>query len=539
MQLLRWSSVCLVGVLLLGCGEDRPDFYEEPLEVVGPLAVHKRFVYLDQSSGELVFVSPEFDGAELVVRTHHIDVGERPLGLQSSEDGRLVVTINGDDQTLSVVDVVSLVESRFELPSDYDAVTIGPNGRFLIAHYEDASAGGAGDSVFRNANEITIFDLDPDGEGGAEPLADATRSVISLRSSPLAFDFAPIFEVDGMEHHVLVVHAVSALTLVDMTATDEINRQRRIFFVPEDSTERLIPRRVLFTEDDTADDFDMKMFVLTSNAQDIFEVSILPPLPTDEADLALSINQFPAGRTPVEMAYYTDRQGDSKLLVLNGSSRELVIVDVETGNTTELDIDWTISQVLQFELANPTTGAIERGALLYAPSSQIVVFVDLETVEDRGTRALTSLVLSRPVQSIEMLPVIGTDKAIVVHSGSTALSVLNLARHFDIPLPGSATLRNVAFSPTGDRLFTTVAELPVLAAIELENGHPSQIDIPDPGGPIAVLADPQVILVDHEAVEGRMTLINGVDPRAETSLTVEGLFFEGLLERGPRVAGGQ
>ena len=532
-------TLCLVLFVstVFACGETRDEFYDTELVITGPVALSHRFAYLNHSAGELLFVSPGFQGSTLSYETRHVQLGEDPLEIHSTDDGTLVMAINAGDQTLSIVEVDSFREHRFELPSDYDALTLDPTGRFVIAHYRDATAGGAGDSVFRNQNEITIFDLNPDGEGGAPRLEQVDETVISLRSSPMGFDFAPPFEVQGIEHHILVVHAVSALALVDMTADDEINRQRRLFFVPEDSTARLLVQRVLFTEDDTADDYDMKMFVLTTNAQDIFEVSILPPAVDDEEDLALSINQFPAGRTPVEMAYFEDRQGDHKLLVLNGGSREIFVVDIATGNTTELMIDWTVTTVLPYQLVDETTGVTENHALLYQPGNQTVVFADLDTIEARGNRALSPLALSRAVQTIDMLPMPGTDKAIVVHSGATALSVLNLARQFDIPLPGSATLANIAFSPAGDRIFTTVAELPVLASIELENGHPSQVDIPEPGGGLAVMADPQVILVDHGTSDGRATLLSGVEPAIETSLSVEGLFLEDLFDLAERRGG--
>jgi hypothetical protein len=159
----------------------------------------------------------------------------------------------------------------------------------------------------------------------------------------------------------------------------------------------------------------------------------------------------------------------------------------------------------------------------------VVLFVNLDQVESRGIRAITSLALDRPVGSVSMVDSPGADKAIVVHSGSTALSVIDLSQRFDMTLPGSATLQNTAFSAGGDYLFTTVAERAVLAIIELANGHPSQVDIPEPGGQLAVMRNPQVILVDHGAPEGRFTLLDGVSPSEATAVTVEGLFLKDVF----------
>ncbi len=534
----RTLLVLLVSTLLgAGCGEDRPDYFESAFELLGPFAADGRFVYVNQTVDELLVITPDFEGRDLAYGLARVDVGADPFNIQLSSDGSLLFSMNAGDQTLSIVRMSDLQEERFELPSDYDALTISPSGRFVVAHYADASAGGAGNSVFRNQNEITIFDLNPEAEEGGEPLDQVDVRVLSLRSSPLGFDFAPPFSVDGKTHYMLVVRSVSALAMIDMTAEDEINEQRRLFFVPQESTERLVPTRVLFSEDDPGDDFDMKMWVLTTNAQDIFEVSILPPDAEDETELALSINQFPAGRSPVEMVSYVDRRGEPKLLILNG--RRLVVVDVATGNSTDIDVNWQLNSALTYQLVDDESGELSAGALLYQPGEPTVVFADLESLEDRGTRALTPLALSRSVQSIQMLPAVGNDKAIVIHSGETALSVLNLARRFDIPLPGSATLANTAFSAAGDRLFTTVSEVPVLATIELQNGHPSQIDIPEPGGAIAVMSDPQVILVDHLADEGRITLLNGVEPALETGITLDGLFLDNIFTLAASGRGGE
>lgn len=517
-KLLKRTFLLLIAAIALGaCGEDRDaSFFDETLDVEGPTTVNGRFAFLHRTFEEVFFVTPGFGGDGLTYSLDRVDVGADPLTMQVTPDGANLLLINAADQTLSIIDASSLAESRVPLPSDYDALTIGPNGRFVVAHYHDASAGGSGDSVFRNENEITIFDLT-----GAVP----TR-VLSLRSTPLGFDFAPSFTIAGSEHHLLVVKADSSLTLVDLTATDEVDLQRRLFFVPEDSTRYLVPQTVIFTEDDPSTDYDMKMFVLTSNAQDIFEVSILPPAIDAEEALALSLNQFPAGSTPVEMLSYWDAEGDHKILVLNGSYRHLVIVDVDTGNTTEVPVLYNVDRAIPYTLINEETAIEESWALLYDQGSSTVLFVHLDGLEDGGSRAIHSLALSRPVDLVELAPVVGSAKAIVVHSGHNALSVLDLERRYDIPLPGSATLRNIAFSPSGEYLFTTVGEVSVMAIIDLSNGHPSQIDIPDPGERLGVLTDPQTILIDHGDSDGRMTLLSAVEPSAETSTTVEGLFLE-------------
>lgn len=525
----RWNSSTwplLVAALVTGCVDEQPSWLDEPLEVSQPVALEGRFGYLHQTFNEMVFVTPSFSGERIVQRIDRVEVGAEPLEPVVASDGELLLTINAGEQTLSIVDVEALEERRFDLPSDYDALTVSPDGRFVVAHFADASLGGAGDAVFRNQNEITLFDL----EAGGERFAQVDERILSLRSSPLSFDFAPAFTMAGETHHLLVAGAASALALIDLTAVDEQDVQRRVFFVPEDSTRELVPRRVIFTRDDPTDDRDMRMFVLTTNAQDIFEVAILPPGPEDDTALSLSLNQFPAGPQPVEMIDYSDPDGDQKLLVINGASRKLVVVDVATGNTTEIDVSWSTTSALPFTLTDEDTGIQESWAILYQPNAHAtVLFVHLDQLETRGSRAVTPLALSRVVQDVRLVDRPDAESAVVVHSGGNALSVLNLRGRFDIPLPGSATLRNTAFSADGSRLFTTVAERAVLAIIELENGHPSQVDLPDPGGSLAVLDDPQVVLVDHGDVEGRFTLLDGIDP-SRPARTIEGLFLENLLD---------
>ncbi|MBN1946077.1 MAG: hypothetical protein JW797_10395 [Bradymonadales bacterium] len=532
--MIRTSHVIAAVLLLAGCTEDRPQGYEQPLSVVGPVETATGFAFLHRTFQELMLITPSYVAGELDFQTDRIPVGRQPLSLVLTPDLEVGLVINAGDQTLSIIDLVGLKVVEQELPSDYDSLTVSPDSRFVVAHYRDAQSGGSGEFVFRNQNEITVFDLYPGGRTEGERLSEIESRVLSLRSSPLGFDFIPPFTIQGQTHHLLVVRAESALTLVDMTAESPVDLQRRLFFVPETSERTLLPLRILSTQDDPADELDMRLFVLTSGSQDIFEISILPPLEGDDQALNLSINQFPGGPSPVEMISYIDRRDEQKLLVLNGATRELVVVDVQTGNTTDLDIDWTVTHAVQYLLPDPDTGVEQQWALLYTPSTYTVLYVNLSTIEDRGSRAIIPRTLSRPIQSIHLVPAGGATKAIVVHSGSTALSVLDLAHHFDIPLPGSATLSNIAFSASGDYLFTTVAEVAVLVLIELENGHPTQINLPEAGGRLAVLTYPQVILVDHMAEEGRVTLLNGVEPDENTRLTINGLFLEELFAQAGR-----
>jgi hypothetical protein len=522
---IQWVAAALLA-LGVGCVEDRPAWLDQPAQMAGPLVVDGRFGYLNRTFGELVFLTPAYSGDRLTVRFDRLEVGAAPLGAAVSPDGELVFTISATEQTLSIVDVNALEERRFELPSDYDALVISPDSRYVVAHFANAAQGGSGDAVFRNQNEITIFDL----EAGGARFAQVDARVLSLRSSPLGFDFAPAFSLNGETRRLLVVRATSALTLIDLLATHPDDVQRRVFFVSADSTRQLVPQRIIFTQDDPADDRDMRMFVLTTNAQDIFEVSLRPPTGDSERALSLSLNQFPAGPSPVEMIDFIDPSGAQKLVVLNGSNRKLVVVDVASGNTTDVDLAWTVSRAVPYTLANEDTGQPEHWAVLYAPNQlSAVLFVHLDQLESRGSRALTPLVLSRVVADVRIVDRPDAETAVVLHGGGNALSVLNLRRHFDIPLPGSATLRNTAFSADGRLLFTTVAERNVLAVIELDNGHPYQVELPDPGGALVVLGEPQVILVDHGDGEGRATLLDGLDP-SRPARTVEGFLLETLLD---------
>jgi hypothetical protein len=529
------SALLGAGLGVAGCGDDRPPYYDSAPDIVGPVAAEGRFLYLDRTTSTLLALTPDFGRDGLSLGIERAALGERPTRLWLSPDGTFAFTINGGDQTLSVVEMGSLEVISLELPSDYDALTLDPAGRFVVAHYADASSGGSGDSVFVNQNEITIFDLNPDGDADID-LDEVTSRVLSLRSSPLGFDFAPPFAIDGVTHHLLVVRADSALALVDMTAESEVDLQRRLFFVPEDSPKRVFPARVIFGDDDPADDFDTRFWVLATGAQDIYEVALLPPGPEDETQLAISLNQFPAGPSPTDMLRFYDADGNEKLLVANGTGRELTVVDVATGAALSLDVAWSVSRILPFELVDEESQALEQWALLYTPGANVIAFANLETIEARGTRALSSLALSRPVARFEQLEGGAGDKIVAIHSGGNAISVVDLARRYDIPLPGTATLANTAFSLDGAHLYTTVAEVSVLAMIELANGHPSQLDLSEPGGAIAVLAEPQVILVDHGAAEGRVTLLSGVEPSAEGALTVDGLFLDSIFDRAAEIA---
>jgi hypothetical protein len=244
-----WGPLAISLLLAQGCTEQRPAGFVDNIVISGPLAAGNRFVYVNRTFDELVVMQASTEGGEPDAEIRHLPLGDGPLSPIVSPDEALVLTINGGDQTASLVRLDDLSEYRFDLPSDYDSARFSSDGRFVVTYFGNAAAGGSSDSVFRNQNEITVLDLNPSGAPGGFDGSQVDTQVLSLRSSPLGFDFAPPFTIDGVTHQLLVVHAISALTLVEPAAEAEQDRQRRLFFVPEQSTTELIPRRIIFTAD--------------------------------------------------------------------------------------------------------------------------------------------------------------------------------------------------------------------------------------------------------------------------------------------------
>ena len=483
-----------------------------------PIAVGDRFVQLDVTRRDLWFFTPTNGNSQLDVS--ELDLPDTPHSLHPMLNGHLAV-LTQDEPGLYVVDPdgPSIVAS-FELGAGYDAIEISPDSRFIIAHFLPNSAG-TDDAILFTANQITIIDL---GDGESEA---TTREFTLADHAPLRFEFAPPLTLSDpdLPLHYAVAVAESAVSIIDLTTENEVDRQRIIPLTEPASGRTLVAQDILFSTDDPSDPFDVTMFVLASGSAELFAIDLLPADPATGRMLQPAINQISGGSRPVALhAFQT--VGRDKLLVLDGGTSQLSVVDVATSSVTVVRLDRQITGALVWEQV--IAGDVRPRALLYSPGSSIVYFAELDALERQGTGALRAVSLGQAVGSVEAVETTGDRKAVARYQSGAGLDVINLEQLRVISIPARAQLSE--FEIVGEWLFAVTPTVERLVAVELLDASPVEVDIVAPGTNLEVAGD--TILVSHADRAGWVTAYSAAAFFEGEYAEAYGYTLTGLFERG-------
>ncbi|MCA9565596.1 MAG: hypothetical protein KC561_18995, partial [Myxococcales bacterium] len=271
---------------------------------------------------------------------------------------------------------------------------------------------------------------------------------------------------------------------------------------------------VVFPDELGLDMAGTAFWVLASGTTDIFEIAVTPAPADDDHELLLTLNQFAAGDRPVRAYFYREQDERPRLMVLNDPSGDIAIVDLDTGSTDLVQTSWAFNQLEVFDVTDEETGVTSQEAVLFKSGSPTLVFAELGNLSGRGIRALSPLVLDSQLGSLEVEA--DTLHAVVNHSDGQRLSVVDLRRRYDVPLPASATISSVTLGPTGEQVYATVNSRPVLATIDLESGNPSEFDLIDPASQLLMIPALDLMLLYHR-VPDSVTLARISDPNVQTS----------------------
>ena len=324
--------------------------------------------------------------------------------------------------------------------------------------------------------------------------------------------------------HFAVAIAASAVSFVDLTTESEVDRQRLVPLAEPSSGRTLVPQRVLFSSDDRSDPNDMTAFVLASGSPEIFAVDLLPADPATGRMLQPAINQVAGGVSPAQMHPF-QIGGRDKLLVVDGGSNEVIVIDVPTSSATHIELERTVRGALLWDQVE--AGDVRPRALFYSPGTNLVYFAELEAIERQGMGALRPMSLGRAVESIERAEVTGAAKAVARYSSGQGLEIINLETRAVVPIPASVTLG--PFALAGDRLFTVTPYLEKLVAVDLLTGAPAEIEIPAAGTSVTVAGDH--VLVTHDEPGGWVSLYEAANFSDGPTTEIYGFFLEGLFER--------
>lgn len=427
--------------------------------------------------------------------------------------------------------------NEYPLGSPFTAVDISDDGRFAIAWYRPGSSS---NQIVRNNNEMAVVDLARAPCGADEGCAPNPQLIPlrSLGSRPLDVEFAPSFELRSSERRLALILSEGYITLLELDGFDpEAPNQNEtvVRFSRDNDVRNLTPQKIVWTDDDPANDDDVFAFVLVGGSDDIIGLNLLPGDELDALDrprISPSLNQLTAGRSPQDVEVYQDRDGSWKLLAVNGG-RSISVIDVATSDTVEIPLEESVNQIQLYNAVNRDTDRTEQYALLYSTTGQrSLLFVELETVEVRRTRAIRPLHLDRGISELRMAETEaeGVPRAVIVHSSAAALSILNLERRFVTPLDVTSSISDFTFADD-QTLLTVLSGQPFVTFIDLQTGHPSFVELDLAAQSVEVIPATNTVLIDHGQRLGAVTVMRLDRPSRGEATTLFGFAAHELLEQ--------
>jgi YVTN family beta-propeller protein len=310
------------------------------------LAADKGLAYVTNQKGNVTVID-----LDSLATVSEIDVGsEGPRGIGVTPDGKLLITANGDDGDISVIDrVAGKLLNRIPIGKNPEFVRV--RGDFAFVSFEPASKGGPPPKPGSKEAEALKKEREDDDE------VPAKIAVVDLKQGKVIREIVGGMETEGIEFsadgkRILItneadenisVHEIETGKLVNKVSTKEYgNRPRGIKISPDGK----IYAATL--------EYGNKLIVLDS------EFRIIKAIPTGEVPYGLafdrkgerlfvalskgkalqifdtktwkSVQNVPTGE---RCWHFTFTPDDSQILVACGRSNEVVVIDAATMKTVK------------------------------------------------------------------------------------------------------------------------------------------------------------------------------------------------------------
>jgi hypothetical protein len=521
----------IIGAALASTCGGRPEIYEDPLRITGPIVVGRHLVYLDQTRERAVVLRPY----EREVR--HVLLGRNPsFMLPTPDQSRLVVICKGhvattrDEQdeppTMWIIDPETGESVVHDLGSPFDEVAISDDNRYAVAFFSaDAEPGET--EVFRNPNAVAILDLETGdlAEKNVRSFGDVPRGVVFSPSimAPLLPDGSL-----GAQRTLAVVFADGYLTLLDVTHPERREVTVRLSLPGMDAD--VSPVEMVFAP------FAGAAYLRASGTSDVYVLALTAreAASEDENDFVVSINTLSAGSFPSDVALFSDG-GQQKVLIANQQSGDLTVIDALTARFVSIPVGDPVDRILVYPEQNPEVAVV----FSQASPRRTIHFLDLANVEASRGRNLTTLEGAEPVVGIELIP--GRAQALVVHDHDrSVISVLDLYERTLSPFTGHQALSDYAVTPGGELLAgfsgldtrLGVVDLTHLTSRAVVLEHvPSQVltlarDDDDSGD-----AELGAVIVVHDEPYGLLTVVpDPLHDTADTTFALRGFLIQDLFD---------
>ncbi len=518
-----------VALIVAGCGKEPNPGWDEPLEPVGPVMMEHGMVYLDQAFEELIVLRPQVEDEQAQLEIDRVETGALPVQMEPSASGRSLYVINRDEQTLSVFDIGSedIERSDVDIDGVYDQITVDPEGEFILLSH----SGNAPDAIVQNVNEVGIIDL----RGGVPQQIE----VVTLPTQADNLKFMPPFQLDGTSERLVVAMATNEVSVLDLNATEDYDRVRRAPLTISQADE-LEPTDVVFNPPSSERPDHASLFILDASSDDVTEIVLQPSTREDEhRRLALTFNQLAAGNQPHRIAVLElnldDERRTKRLFALDGQQPQFSLIDVDSGESVTFDLPMSspADGMEVFSMEVPGESRVEKRVLVYSRDSELVAMIRPESIavgSDTPTlgRTIEEMRLSATPSQIIMAGGANPDRAVALHSGGQeGATVLNLAANQNWWLSGFNPSQMVLDGRTAYGIFGNTSHL---VRVNLESGQTTSFELPDRGRSLFLSPDKESILVRHDGVDGRFTILPRATLLPDNARLFEHVFLHGVLD---------
>jgi hypothetical protein len=526
----------LVGLALtafVGC--DVEGLYDERFEINSFERVEAGLVVWFTAPGEeLVLLEPAVD--DIAVKSlFKPEDGERIERLEVGPDPRtaeevFAFTAPIDEREIELVDSVvritpgatdgsgqGVAPVRFPLGSKFGAMEFHPAGRFAILYHPPSdSEGGAG--LF-NQNEVAVIDLSrAPAADSPTPAADNPR-VLTIDMggrSVEGVDFPGPLTVDGLDRDFAVFEADGAIVLLDLA--DPAFAPVAVKLKNEDDTRVIVPEQILARQADET--HDPMLILRAPGAQEIFAVALVPR-PDGQPGFVTALNQFDSGASqPTAMALVEDA-GNPLLVVAGYGVQRVAVIDVGTASSFYIDLDGTVSALLQHVRAD---GAPE--VVMYGESQRIYFLAVEDLAEEKGSN-LEEVFIEDGVETAWLF---GADALLAEPYSGYGLTLIDLTERDVTRLTSDEGYSWSDADAYGDMLFYAGVGDDRVIGLDLESGHPDPLVLDEPVAAFEIFPASGAGIVLHDTPSGRATLFKLADPRREVAVVIDGLWLRGLLD---------
>lgn len=496
---------------LIGGCDERPERLQDPLDLEGPFLGEARVAWL--SAGRRAALVLEPDGPEVTL----VPLSGRPRSGVLLAGGERLLALSPDDEALDLVNLTDArLERAYELRSPFDALSVSEDGGYAIASF----AGGGG-SILSNASEVAVVDLAAPA-GAANP---AIRTIASAGGAVVGMEVSPPF--GPLERRIALVRSENHVAAIDLTKP--LGATRSIPLASPGSGASVMPTRIVFDVD--GDSLDA--FVVVVGLDDLYHLRFDGTSGEDGAPPPV-LNQFAAGKSPRDIAVWRDGQGGRRLLVASPGSGSLVVLDVDSAQSTEVPLGLQIARILLYGGEGDDREALVWGAPGKSSRFFRVVLGDLA---EKKSKAASAHDLALPIEDVA--PVAGGAWFLVTHTGGNIpLTLVSASTPSILPFTGGGSVDGFAVDEAGASVFlaSSTYDGTDLSVIDVATGHPETRELRGVHAyDLRRIPGTDWLLLLGNLWSGRVTLVDGADPMEGEVVRVNPIGLEGILdlEGGP------